>query len=118
MLWRGTGNLFEAVLDDPLNPGDPLNLAQRRVTMIIVDRVGAAEVKFEQTNEPGGGHTDEANGVTRFFVPASPTFDDLTLQRSYTWKYQVYVEYIPSGVKNMYFYGDVRVQAPPRSLTV
>jgi len=108
VLWRDTNNLFEAQLS--LVDGNPLNLSDRDVTMTIVDRAGGT-VRYTQTNTPEQ-HTDAANGITRFSVPSS-TFDGLTGQRAYTWKHHVVTTDRATGTPVRYFYGDVRVQAPP-----
>jgi hypothetical protein len=108
VLWRDTDNLFEATLQDA--DGDPVNLTDADVTMTIVDRSGGTTM-FTQTNDENG-HTDAPNGVTRFNVPATPTFDNLAGPRAYTWKYQIVKRDNATGKKNVYFWGDVRVYAP------
>jgi hypothetical protein len=112
ILWRGTDNLFEAELKQ--GDGEPISLVDSDVTMTIVERAGGP-TRFTQTNEPDD-HTDAANGLTRFAVPATPTFDDVTGQRSYTWKYQVVRRNRTTGGKNIHFWGDVRVTPPPAAV--
>ena len=113
VVWRHTDNLFEATLQDV--DGNPVNLDNSQVTMVIVDRAGGT-VKFEQTNEPGSGHVDEANGITRFSVPRA-TFAGLTVQRAYTWKYWIYRYTLLLEQRTPHFFGDVRVMAPPATIS-
>lgn len=106
VLWRDTDNLFEATLTDVA--GNPVDITEAQVWMVITDRAGGT-VKFSQTNDTSD-HTDPGNGVTRFVVPHS-TFDGLSQQRAYTWKYWIYR--MADEQRVAHFYGDVRVMAPP-----
>lgn len=113
VLWRHTDHLLEVTLQD--GDGEAVNLEDSQVTMVIVDRAGGT-VKFEQTNEPGSGHVDEANGVTRFSVPRT-TFAGLTVQRAYTWKYWIYRYSLVLEQRTPHFFGDLRVMAPPATVS-
>lgn len=106
VVWRDTDNLFEATLTD--GSGVVIDLSSAEVTMVITDRAGGT-VKFTQTNA-ADGHFDPVGGKTRFVVPRT-TFDGLSMQRAYTWKYWIFR--MAQSQRIAHFYGDVRVMPPP-----
>jgi hypothetical protein len=109
-LYRGATSTFDAYLtyanSAPVNLDDP----PRRVTLKITDRAVGGTLKYVQVNEPGA-HTNATGGQTRFSIPPTVT-EGLTAERSYTWKYLIFLEDTTTGSRYPFFHGDLRVLTP------
>jgi hypothetical protein len=109
-LYRGATSTFDAYLTYANGSAVSLDSPPRRVTLKITDRVVGGVLKYQQVNEPGT-HTNAAGGQTRFSIPPTVT-EGLPDERSYTWKYLIFMEDPTTGSRYPFFHGDLRVLTP------
>lgn len=105
--WRGTVNTFRATFTDA--DGAPFPLTDYDAVMIVTDRAGGT-VQSTETKTPST-HENTAGGTTLFTLGAG-LFSALLGQRTYTWKYLIFVRHRTTLAKHVRFHGDLRVLAP------
>jgi hypothetical protein len=113
-LYRGATNTFDAYLT--YFNGSPVDISAKRVVLKITDKAVNGTLKHQQINEPDT-HINGPGGQTRFSIPPTVTAG-LTDERSYTWKYLIFMEDTVTGSIAPFFHGDVRVLVPNALLVV
>lgn len=107
-LYRGMTSTFDAFLT--YADGKPVDISDKKVVLKIADKVVAGSLKYTQTNEPNT-HVNGPGGQTRFSIPPTVTAE-LTDDRSYTWKYLIYMQDPTTSSTWPFFHGDARVLVP------